>query len=77
MATRRDLPLAKAVARAFNRLGFSSQDLLTGQIVHTTLPWQNPPLMCDATLDGLPLTDYLNYSLPIDIDRLYDFWLQG
>lgn len=66
--------LAHAVAGAFLSAGFSAQDLLTGQIVHTDLPWQCPPLVCADLLGGLPFDSYLNYPVNIDEAALYSYW---
>lgn len=70
-------PLATLVAKAFNRLGFTARDLLTGQIVHTDLPWQCPPLESQAPLEGIPFSRYLEYPAKINSEKLYDFWTTG
>lgn len=69
--------LAKAVAQNFLVAGFSSADLLTGQITLTDLPWQCPPLKAEDTLGGYPLEDYISAPTKVDPPQLYKFWLWG
>lgn len=74
---RRKQPLAAAVGKAFNHAGISSKELLTGQIVHTDLPWQCPPLECQATLGGYPFEWFIDYPIKVDVDQLIIFWQHG
>ena len=72
--TAHTIALAKAVAKNFMRAGFTAQDLLSGQILLTELPWQNPPLIAPDPLDGYPFHDYINYSVKVQPEQLYRFW---
>ena len=65
------------MAKAFRRAGFSTSDLLTGQIVHTDLPWQCPPLSCPDELNGFAFEDYLQYPLSVNEGELFKFWQRG
>lgn len=67
--------LAEAVAASFEAAGFSPSDLLQGQIRITDLPWQAPPLLCEAPLGGVPLHEHLAYPLGADAEELYRFYL--
>lgn len=69
--------LAKAIVQAFQNAGFSPDDLLKGQIVHTDLPWQAPPLRSQATLGGLPLSAYLDYPLKVSEEAFYNFYCEA
>ena len=69
--------LSQAIAGAFAAAGFSSSDLLTGQINITDLPWQCPPLVCTETLNGTPLEEYLSYPINVDGEQLFRFWQVG
>jgi len=75
--TQRVNDLAKAVTRAFQSAGFGPDTLLKGQIVHTDLLWQVPPLRTQATLAGLPLTSYLDYPIKANAEAFYDFYCEG
>lgn len=66
--------LEKAVNTAFLMAGVKPEDL-TGPVVHYDLMWQNPPLLNTVVkLNGVHLFEYLDYSEPIDPNKLYDFW---
>jgi len=69
--------LSRAVAKAFVTAGFSSTDLLTGQIALTDLPWQCPPLQCLDTIGGIPLYEYLDYPIGADANELWRFYKRG
>jgi hypothetical protein len=66
--------LEKAVNTAFLKAGVKPVDI-AGPVVHTDLMWQNPPLLNTiAKLNGVHLFEYLDYSMAIDPNQLYDFW---
>lgn len=67
--------LSEAVAASFSSAGYSPADLLQGPISITDLPWQAPPLQCEALLDQVPLHEHLSYPLAVDAEGLYLFYL--
>lgn len=69
--------LAAAITQSFQEAGFLPDDLLQGQIVHTDLPWQAPPLKSEATLLGLPVTTYLDYPVKADTEAFYSFYCEA
>lgn len=69
--------LAEAVASSFEAAGYSSADLLQGQIVITDLVWQTPPLEVAELYWGVPFQDYLDYPLIVDSMKLHEFYTNG
>lgn len=66
--------LVVAVLPIFGRLGVSQETLLTGQLLHTDLVWQVPPIMPDLTLNGLPLWELFDVPIMASEIGVYDFW---
>jgi hypothetical protein len=73
----REAELARAVARAFASAGFGPQDLLTGEIKYTSLPWQCPPLRSEVPLEGVPFYDHLDCGWKVDPKKVFEFWRHG
>lgn len=66
--------LAKVVVQALVRYGFTQDDVLKGEIRHTELPWQIPPLVCEMQLFGVPLGTYFESVGVLKVDALYSLW---
>lgn len=66
--------LADALAAGFEAAGFTPAELLQGQVIITDLGWQAPPLRTKATLQGVPLHEYLDYPLQVDSQKLVEFY---
>ena len=67
--------LERAVNSAFFLAGLRSADLYGGDIKHTNLPWQCPPLKSQERLLGVPLEQYFECHLPVDTSSVYDVWV--
>jgi hypothetical protein len=61
----------------FSRLGLSQDEILTGQLAHTDLVWQVPPIICDMRLGKLTLQDYMRAPLHVNEEAFYYFWLEA
>jgi hypothetical protein len=70
----RTLQLAKAVADSFEKAGFMPADLLQGPINLTDLAWQAPPLVCEESLHGIPLHNYLDYPMELSSEAAYEWY---
>ncbi len=66
--------LSREIVEALVKIGLTQEDVLGGAIQHTELPWQVPPLVVEATLFGVPLSEYLDSSTYVNSDRLYTLW---
>lgn len=69
--------LADAVAASFELAGFTPAELLQGPIVVTDAAWQAPPIKCPGLLQGVPFSEYVDYPLPVDSERLFEFYSLG
>lgn len=69
--------LVEPIVRALDRVGVTQEDIFSGALQFTDLDWMAPPLASEATLAGLPFSDYLHNFLPwVDPAGLYGFWLE-
>lgn len=66
--------LSRAVVESLVLLGLGQDDILQGQIEHTTLPWQVPPLVIEATLFGAPLSEYIDRAVYVSAEELAMLW---
>ena len=66
--------LAQQVSEAFVKAGLTQDDVLVGAIKHTNLPWQIPPLVVEATLFGVPFSDYVMQHLNVNRSALLTLW---
>lgn len=66
--------LARAVSLAFSSSCITPEEAGCPVLKHTDMPWSNPPLLCEATLDGTPLSKYLDVPLDCDGKKLFEFW---
>lgn len=71
-------PLAKVLSRhiveALVMIGLTQDEILSGQIEFTNLPWQVPPLVVEATLFGTPLSEFIDQSVYVSTDDLATLW---
>lgn len=71
-------PLAKVLSRqiveALVMIGLTQEDILQGSIEFTDLPWQVPPLVVEATLFGVPLSDYIDTAVYVNTEALANLW---
>lgn len=66
--------LSEQIVEALVRVGLTQEDILGGAITHTDLPWQVPPLVIEATLFGVPLSEYLDSVVYVNSEQLYTLW---
>lgn len=66
--------LALQVSEALVKVGMTQDDILVGEIKHTDLPWQIPPLLVEAPLFGVPLADYFSRSISVNAEALLVLW---
>jgi hypothetical protein len=55
----------------------TQDDILQGAIEFTTLPWQVPPLIVEAPLFGVPLSDYIDRAVYVNTDALAVLWSEA
>lgn len=71
-------PLAKVLSRlvveALVQIGLTQDDVLSGPIEFTNLPWQVPPLVVEATLFGTPLSEYIDQAVYVQTEELAMLW---
>lgn len=71
-------PLAKLLSRlvveALVQAGFTQDDVLSGGIEFTNLPWQVPPLVIDAPMFGIPLSEYIDRAVYVNTEALTELW---
>lgn len=66
--------LSQMVVEALVQIGFNQDDILQGAIEFTNLPWQVPPLVMEAPLFGIPLSDYIDRAVYVNTDALATMW---
>lgn len=66
--------LSRLVVEALVKIGLTERDVLGGAIVHTDLPWQVPPLVVEAQLFGVALSEYIDRPTYINIDAFINFF---
>lgn len=69
--------LARQVVEALAKIGLAQDDILRGEIKHTELPWQVPPLAVEATLFDVPLSAYLDQPMYVNTDNLFGLWTEA
>lgn len=69
--------LSRLVAEGLVRLGVKQEEVLSGPIVHTNLQWQIPPLECEATLDNIPLAEYMRKGVYVNAPSVYELWMDA
>lgn len=62
--------LSTLVVEALVLVGLTQDDILTGPIEHTNLPWQIPPLIVESTIFDVPLSEYLDTVIWINPEAL-------
>lgn len=66
--------LARAVIPAFARLGTSPAEYLAGQLEHTDLEWQTPPMRPVCLLGGVELHHYMDLPVSVQEEPFYAFY---
>lgn len=69
--------LSRQVVEALVKIGLTQDDILSGEIEHTELPWQVPPLVVEATLFDVPLSAYLDQPMYVSTDHIYSMWTEA
>lgn len=70
--------LARLVVDAFNAVGLTQADILSGPIEYTELPWQIPPLVVKAPLFKVPFCDYYSSDVGfLNTEALHNLWSEG
>lgn len=66
--------LSRHVVEAMVQIGLTQEEILGGKIEHTTLPWQIPPLIVEATVFGTPLSEFFNQGVYVATDALVSLY---
>lgn len=66
--------LASALIPNLAVQGCTLEEVLSGELKHTKLDWQIPPLKATATLNGLPLWCYFQQPFKVDEEVFFSFW---
>lgn len=66
--------LATQVVEALVLIGLNQEDILSGEIEFTNLPWQVPPLVVDAPLFGVPLSEFVDRVVYVNTEGLAQLW---
>ncbi len=71
--------LSNLVVEALVQIGLTQDDVLGGPIPtpHTMLPWQVPPLVVEAPIFGVPLSEYLDKVVWVSSEHLLNMWSES
>ncbi len=68
--------LAKAVSTAFAASNLTPEEKAPARLEMTDMPWQAPPLIAEAKLNGTPLMGYLDAPFNFKPEALHAFWIK-
>lgn len=66
--------LASALLPNLVAQGFTLEDVMGGELKHTGLDWQVPPLRSTELLNGIKLSAYFEQPFQVDEEVFYSFW---
>jgi hypothetical protein len=66
--------LSTLIVEAMVQIGLTQEDVLSKPTEDAALPWQIPPLVVEATLFDVPLSEYLDRVVYINAQALLNLW---